>query len=945
MSGIGAHAGSGAISSLGPREPNSGLRVWLCCAAVLCSCFVLYGSLVPHDYSWVRLGVAWERFVQGMSTSKRGYFDWYTNIVLFIPLAALWYGGCTETPKARSSRGVQGVWAVLIYVFLLAFGTGIEFLQVFTPVRTSSAHDVAAQSIGIGIGLALWLLTRRWVAWSYHAWHTSANHRLKLQLILMLYVVALVFYNVMPGDLMHGMDQLADKWADGRIALNPFYLSKTVWSEQVYELGADALVWAPVAVLLAWDGLRRVRTVLLLVLGGAVALECIQLFVFSRFTDVRDILSAGVGGVLGLFAVRMVRRVVPQPSSSPDGRVLDIERQAGGALWAVTLAWMAVLCATFWFPFNFGLGDVPLGERLDSLLRLPLHAYYVGSETTALTQFARKIGFFTPLGLALGLLGIGRLGALMLAGSLALFVEIGQVFLPGKILDIADILLACAGAYVGWLLAGQLRSPAPSEKAGWQAAQWQSADQLRGFVYSDIPSDARPGIPSGTRPDVPPEVPSDNLPLHAPTSAPLSWWWVVYPVMVLGAAVGAHLFVQLNVLPYNVRELFSESVPWVSGAGLAIAVVGIVLGPLALAQVLASRRGASPVWFALGAIILGALIWLALWVSVPKESMHDIVGSPILLWPWHFELAGRFIFVQMPIAVLGAGAGLLVLARHTRVPMVLAVGRWIIAGLPLLVIAHWVVVPLAATDNLTELMAGGGTYKSSVLLSIWVALCWLCGYGLASALAQSSLRMLALYTVLVVVSFPIGNVVLSEGLGDVIEKYGRTFSALQFLLSPARDQLLSEAGVSARYYQFHGLLVLSIAALSLPAWLAWRTRTRMRQLGIHEETTVRATIGGGDYRVVALPPEYLEALDAMPMRLRDALAGILDGYMRDVPRASFSDSVGARLGGIKLQPIDVWFDEHRLHEVDEFCAMHRIDVSTLAQYAMAFHLESRGHTA
>jgi hypothetical protein len=592
-------------------------------------------------------------------------------------------------------------------------------------------------------------------------------------------------------------------------------------------------------------------------------------------------------------------------------------------LWAVTLAWVAVLCATFWFPFNFGLGDVPLGERLDSLLRLPLHAYYAGSETTALTQFARKIAFFSPLGLALGLLGIGRLGALMLAGSLALFVEIGQVFLPGKILDIADVLLACAGAYVGWLLAGQLRSPAPSENTGWQAAQWQSADQLRGFVDSDVSS--------------------DSLPLHAPTSAPLSRWWGVYPVMVLGAGVGAHLFVQLNVFPYNVRELFSETVPWVSGSGLAIAVVGIVLGPLMLAQVLASRRGASPAWFALGAIILGILTWLALWASVPKESMHDIVGSPILLWPWHFELAGRFLFVQMPIAVLGAGAGLLVLARQTRVPMVLAGGRWIVAGLPLLVIAHWVVVPLAATDNLTELMAEGGTYKSSVWLIIWFALCWFCGYGLASALVQSSLRMLALYTLLVVVSFPIGHVVLSEGLGDVIEKYGRTFSALQFLLSPARDQLLSEAGVSTRYYQFHGLLVLSIVAVSLPAWLAWRTRTGMRQLGIHEAVAVRATPERGDYRVVALPPEYLEALDAVPMRFRDALAGILDGYMRDVPRASFPDNVGAPLGGTGLQPVDVWFDQHRLHEVDEFCAMHRIDVSTLVQCAMASHLESIGH--
>jgi VanZ family protein len=96
------------------------------------------------------------------------------------------------------------------------------------------------------------------------------------------------------------------------------------------------------------------------------------------------------------------------------------------------------------------------------LKRVPFEAYYFGTEFRAVTEVFHKTGFFYPLGalLAVGAAGIRRrlavpaillhaASALILAGAAA-GIEIGQVFLPGKVADTTDWLLETFGGLVGY---------------------------------------------------------------------------------------------------------------------------------------------------------------------------------------------------------------------------------------------------------------------------------------------------------------------------------------------------------------------------------------------------------------------------------------------------------------------------------------------------------------
>jgi hypothetical protein len=92
------------------------------------------------------------------------------------------------------------------------------------------------------------------------------------------------------------------------------------------------------------------------------------------------------------------------------------------------------------------------------------------------------------------------------------------------------------------------------------------------------------------------------------------------------------------------------------------------------------------------------------------------------------------------------------------------------------------------------------------------------------ARATGALRRWAIAAAAAVISLPAGYLLLTLGTADRIEKYGSTFSALQFLLSPDREHYASGAAILGLYAFAHALAWAGIALAQLPAWLAARDR-------------------------------------------------------------------------------------------------------------------------
>ncbi|MBI5752360.1 MAG: VanZ family protein [Hydrogenophilales bacterium] len=462
-----------------PRASRA-LLLWLALGYLT---FAVYGSLVPLDFHGRPLAEAWLAFrdIRYLNLSIGSRADWVANILLFIPLAFLWSG------VLWPARGVIRRALVVLGVFVACMGLSlaIEFTQLFFPPRTVSLNDILAESIGAAAGVMAWLaFGSRLMAW-LAGWRSAHSPLDVWGRVLYLYLFVLFAYNVLPLDLTLSPVEIFHKWREGRVVLAPFSFVFANPIEEVYGLLTDILIWMPVAFL--WRFARpasRLKPLLAVVLIASL-LEFLQLFVYSRVSDVTDIFTAALGAGVGAWL---------------SGRWAGPAQEGGAShsrawLWlGFALLWIGVLAAIFWYPFDFHTGRAFLAERLQSLHKVPFEAYYYGTEYRAVTEVLHKTGFFLPLGLLLAL-GVAQIrhyswrqiadwGALIAIGLAAFGIEAGQLFMPGKNADITDWVLETMGGVAGYagarLLGARLRNHQNSNKKighAWKANAGLTAAQ------------------------------------------------------------------------------------------------------------------------------------------------------------------------------------------------------------------------------------------------------------------------------------------------------------------------------------------------------------------------------------------------------------------------------------------------------------------------------------
>jgi len=750
--------------------------------------FFVYGSWAPLAPVALPPGEAWARFV-ALPGPWQGAFsriDLAVNFLLTVPLAF----GAAWLVAAQPAPGARRLLAAMLLPALLALSVAVEFGQTFFPPRTPSWSDVAMQALGSGVGLLLHLLfgarARVFVA-GLAAVQPLAQ---RLQRWLWLYLLLLLVWQLMPLDLSISPVELYRKWRDGRVVLLPFSaLPSSPW-EAAWQLGADLLLWLPVGAL-GWQVLARPAPARLLVRGLALvaAVELCQLFVLSRVSDVTD-LFVGTAGVLGGAALA---RALQGWAAWPDVRRRRL-------LHTALAAWLGFVLMVLWLPFDFETARGSAAHWWAAVSRPPLATYFERSEYGALGEILRKLAVFGPGGLLLALLARGERPALwpraLALAALALLLEAGQVLLPSKLADLSDAALGLLGGLLGWRL-GRAMVQAPLADA------------------SPAPAPAPAAAPAPPRPEVP---------VRAQAMPPRATRWLGPVGLVLGLAFALWLFARVPGVPYNVAKLMPVSAAGLlSALGVALALAWMLAAPLWL---LAERRRAWRLAFPLLLLGHGLVAFVALRLMVPLPMLHKLIGTPVLSWSAFsvLEEAGRYVALHAAFVLPVLGAAWLV--RVLTAPAALAdLLWWAACSLLLLAPVHAVVVVAAGTDNLVELMRGGGGIGSSLALAAgWGALAT-AGTALAAAWAAGAPGAVARpawrrgpLLGLALVAALLAPGLLQAGLEPAVIKYERVFSAAQFLLSAGRDryaqgpELWLRAGVALTAA---GLLV---ALLQVPAW-------------------------------------------------------------------------------------------------------------------------------
>ena len=191
--------------------------------------------------------------------------------------------------------------------------------------------------------------------------------------------------------------------------------------------------------------------------------------------------------------------------------------------------------------------------------------------------------------------------------------------------------------------------------------------------------------------------------------------------------VGGRIALRLPGVPYNVREL-AGSYPTLSSIALSLALMACGGLPMAFALLWLQR----PQFFArhFGWLVAGVAtaVFVAAWLVVPIESIDDIVGTPVLKINDTLERWLRFVALFGGLLSAWTVGARVALRDFCVRPLVLGT----VVTTAAMLISYVVVVPLAATDNIYELLRGSGGMGAAfgiagylVLLStVFATLAW-----------------------------------------------------------------------------------------------------------------------------------------------------------------------------------------------------------------------------
>jgi VanZ family protein len=437
--------------------------------AIAWAAFVAYGSVVPFSFRRLSFGAGIQHFVAVLSARPTidSNTDFVTNVLLTIPLG---YVVMAALRTDRRSRLLDLAVALVALPMCFLYSAAVEFSQEFFSGRTPSASDVAAQIGGAIFGAVLWLVVGPTVTVWLRDSLRERERPAMVQRLLLAYCVLFVITQVLPLDLTLNMGQLAQKYRRGGVLLIPFQYPYPNTFERFWDYFGDALTNVPVgaAATLLWTYGRSRRSTIKAAFLAIVAvglIELAQVFVRSRIADMTDVITGSFGAFLGIAAAnRFSDREVVRSSRDATG--------TSSGLWLARLGavvWVMLLASYHWNPFNFTAAPERVSIGIHQFLSVPFSSYYSGTEFHALTEMLRKFLLALPLGLFLRVSTPRRvrqhrrfttLSVAAIGFAILVAIEFGQVFLPTRVADLTDAIVAELGVVTGSWLASRFASAA-----------------------------------------------------------------------------------------------------------------------------------------------------------------------------------------------------------------------------------------------------------------------------------------------------------------------------------------------------------------------------------------------------------------------------------------------------------------------------------------------------
>lgn len=424
--------------------------------------FTFYGSLIPFrlephsfDSAWADFGTA----IFNYPPRRLSRTDVLANLLLFVPLGFT-LAGAMLVDRARRF----GLIVATLVIVPLALGVSVlaEFLQTFTTDRVPSSVDIAAQTVGCLLGITLWCVAgNALTGWIRDTLSAAPADRLSRALTA--FAAGWVFINLVPFDITLDLGDLGARVRSGEISLVPF-TAPALWSARgAWDVLAETLSAVPLGVFgLVATGRRTPRWVAFARGAAIVALvEFAHVFISSHSASTTDLIVACIGVALGVAIGDLVVAKPVETASQSATRGLTMP-----ALVAV-VCWCLVLCAYHWTPFEFTMRDDEIRRKIARMSLLPFAGYQSGSDLNALSNLLTKLALAAPLGFATASALAAYPRAISIAFSVGFAaivfagIEMGQLFLPGRVPDPTDVLVGMAGAYAGLLLRRWLRPPEP----------------------------------------------------------------------------------------------------------------------------------------------------------------------------------------------------------------------------------------------------------------------------------------------------------------------------------------------------------------------------------------------------------------------------------------------------------------------------------------------------
>lgn len=442
--------------------------------------FAIYGSLLPFQFrarTWDEAIAKFERIKRFDPSDLEARGDWVISVVMFSALTFLAMGALSVDRR----RTIGFLVAPLVAILCVALAVGIEFAQVFFPPRTVSINDIQVESLGGIIGVAIWLAAgQRITGWMRRFARVTTLSGLASRL-LPGYLALLLVVQLMPFDFVVRYDELAVKYDEGKVRLNPLPLGDLSGRDLLTKSALNLACFIPLGLLHSLakrhsGQFSEESDIPWTSFAVPLVIEILQFFVYSRTSNTADIITGTFGVAIGW---RMARQI--QVGGLPGSSIFRVS----GIRPVLFLIWLGAVIYLYWRPFDFSTNPADFANDLDTwpqrgLRRFPIAPfadYYWGNKYNALDQFVRKAFMFAPLGIlfAMSRRNLNRrfaaTGAVLTAFFVACVLEIGRYYLPARAPSTTDILMSCAGAWAGFQITRFVRIIlwAESTLATWQA--------------------------------------------------------------------------------------------------------------------------------------------------------------------------------------------------------------------------------------------------------------------------------------------------------------------------------------------------------------------------------------------------------------------------------------------------------------------------------------------